>query len=89
MSASMRKKTVIDSDAGYIRVSHVDVPERDPELRKQAIDDLVVVRTKELREAAGRMGKSIPDEYLYIDMDLSGTSVEKRPVRGRRVARSA
>jgi DNA invertase Pin-like site-specific DNA recombinase len=68
-----------DIDAGYIRVSHVDVPERDPELRKQAIDELVVVRTQELREAAERMGKTIPDKHLYIDMDLSGTSVEKRP----------
>jgi site-specific DNA recombinase len=85
----MSKKKIrqpIDIDAAYIRVSHVDIPEREPEARKKAIDELVAVRAEEIREAAARIGKSISNEHLYIDMDLSGTSIEKRPAMTQMLA---
>jgi site-specific DNA recombinase len=85
MSKKLNKK-IIDADAAYIRVSHVDVPERDPEARQETINDLVAVRTLEVREAATRDGRTIPDNLLYIDMDLSGTSIEKRPNMQRLIA---
>jgi len=66
-----------DRDAGYVRVSKVDA--EDYTDRQTAIEELVSVRTKELREAAAKQGRAIPDELLFVDMDLSGTSVEKRP----------
>ena len=86
----MRKaRKAADRDAGYIRVSSLDLdayPDRD-----SAIAHLTPTRIAELQEAAGRQGKQIPvgkggpnnpdnpDSLIFADMDLSGRSVSNRP----------
>lgn len=77
MAKRKAKVPLQDLDAGYMRVSEVTV--NDGEDRDEVIARLVEVRAKELREAAARQGREIPDELMFADMDLSGTSVDKRP----------
>lgn len=66
-----------DLDAGYMRVS--EVRELEGETFDQAVERLIEIRATELREASARHGREIPDSRLYVDMDITGTSVAKRP----------